>query len=98
MYGGAGNENTHTTVMTVNNCVFNDSNNGAKGKAAIETGNDYGATYPLTVNNTTVNGFIARTSEDGRPNLIPTNSTLWANKDGMDTAHLSVTINGTKVY
>ena len=98
LYGGAGNENTHTTVMTVNNCVFNDSNNGAKGKAAIETGNDYGATYTLTVNNTTVNGFIARTSEDGRPNLIPTNSTLWANKDGMDTAHLSVTINGTKVY
>ena len=86
LYGGADGKNP--TNLVVNNCTFNDRNNGAAGKAAIEIGNDYNATYTLTVNNATVNGFAAGKN---------TNSTLWANKNSMDAAHLTVTIDGVKV-
>ena len=86
LYGGADGKNP--TSLVVNNCTFNDRNNGAAGKAAIEIGNDYNATYSLTVTNATVNGFA---------NGKNTNSKLWANKNSMDAAHLSVTIDGTKV-
>ncbi len=76
------------TNLTVNNCTFNDRNNGAAGKAAIEVGNDYKATYNLVVNHATVKGFAAGKN---------TGSKLWANKNSMDAVHLSVTIDGTKV-
>ena len=76
------------TNLTVTKCIFNDRNNGAAGKAAIEIGNDYNATYNLTVSGCTVNGFAVGKN---------TGSTLWANKNSMDAAHLSVTIDGTKV-
>ena len=76
------------TNLVVNNCIFNDGKNGAAGKAAIEIGNDYSATYTLTVNNATVNGFA-----DGKN----TGSKLWANKNSMDAAHLTVIIDGNKV-
>ena len=87
LYGGAV-ASAPPTNLVVNNCIFNDSKNGAAGKAAIEIGNDYNATYTLTVNNATVNGFA-----DGKN----TGSKLWANKNSMDAAHLTVTINGAKV-
>ena len=45
------------TNLVVNNCIFKDRNNGAAGKAAIEIGNDYNATYTLTINDITVNGI-----------------------------------------
>ncbi len=86
LYGGASGSNP--TNLVVNNCTFNDRKNGAAGKAAIEIGNDYNATYTLTVNNATVNGFAAGQN---------TSSTLWANKNSMDVAHLTVTIDGTQV-
>ena len=76
------------TDLVVNNCTFNDRKSGAAGKAVIEVGNDYNATYTLTVNNTTVNGFAAGKN---------TGSHLWANKNSMDAAHLTVTIDGAKV-
>ncbi len=76
------------TNLVVNNCTFNDRKSGAAGKAAIEVGNDYNATYTLTVNHATVNGFAAGKN---------TGSHLWANKNSMDAAHLTVTIDGTKV-
>ena len=76
------------TNLVVDNCTFNDKIDGTAGKAAIEIGNDYNATYTLTINNMTVNGFA-----DGKN----TGSKLWANKNSMDAAHLTVTINGTKV-
>ena len=76
------------TDLVVNNCTFNDRNNGTAGKAAIEVGNDYNATYTLTVNHATVNGFAAGKN---------TGSHLWANKNSMDAAHLTVTIDGNKV-
>ena len=92
LYGGADYPGAPTTVLTVNNCIFNDSNNGATGKAAIEVGNDYGATYILTVNNVTVNGFAVNTEGED------TGSRIWANKKSMDAAHLTVTIDGVKVH
>ena len=76
------------TDLVVNNCTFNDRKSGAAGKAAIEVGNDYNATYTLTVNNATVNGFAADKN---------TGSPLWANKNSMDAAPLTVTIDGAKV-
>ena len=86
LYGGADGKNP--TNLVVNKCTFNDRNNSTAGKAAIEIGNDYNATYSLTVTNATVNGFA---------NGKNTGSKLWANKDSMDTEHLSVTIDGTQV-
>ena len=86
LYGRA--TESSPTNLAVNNCEFNDRNNGAAGKAAIEIGNDYNATYTLTVNRATVNGFA-----DGKN----TGSKLWANKNSMDAAHLSMTVDGTKV-
>ena len=82
LYGSA------NTNLVANNCTFNDRNNGTAGKAAIEIGDDYDATYTLTVNNATVTGFAPGEN---------TNSTLWANKNSMDAAHLTVTIDGNKV-
>ena len=76
------------TDLVVNNCTFNDRKSGAAGKAVIEVGNDYNATYTLTVNHATVNGFAAGKN---------TGSHLWANKNSMDAAHLTVTIDGNKV-
>lgn len=86
LYGGASGSNP--TNLVVKNCTFNDRNNGAAGKAAIEVGNDYNATYTLTVDKATVNGFA-----DGKN----TGSKLWANKNSMDAAHLTVTIDGNKI-
>lgn len=86
LYGKATADNP--TNLVVKNCIFNDRNNGAAGKAAIEIGNDYTATYSLTIANCTVNGFA-----EG----MNTGSKYWANKNSMDAAHLSVTIDTTKV-
>lgn len=92
-----------TAAVTVNNCIFNDDDtlkedNGTDDllKAAIETGFNGGNTetsnkYTIVVNNATVNGFAVNTTG------INTGSKLWANKNSMDAAHLSVTIDGTKV-
>ena len=81
-----------TTNLTVNNCVFNDRNNGAAGKAAIEIGDaNYGKhnNFTVVINGSTVaSGFAAGQN---------TGSTLWANKNSMDAAHLTVTINGTQI-
>ena len=92
LYGGAGSTETPTTNLTVTDCVFNDDNTLTADKAAIEIGNDYNAVYNLTVNNITVNGFAVN------PAGIPTGSTIWANKNSMDQAHLNVVINGVDVY
>ena len=76
------------TNLTVSNCTFNDRNNGSAGKAAIEIGNDYNATYSLTVTSATVNGFA-----DGKN----TGSKIWANKNSMDAEHLTVIIDNKYV-
>ena len=76
------------TNLVVKNCILNDRNNGSAGKAAIEIGNDYNATYSLTIANCVVNGFAKGKN---------TGSKLWANKNSMDAEHLSVTIDETNV-
>ena len=92
LYGGAGSTETPTTNLTVTDCVFNDDNTLTADKAAIEIGNDYDAVYNLTVNHITVNGFAEN------PAGTPTGSTVWANKNSMDRAHLNVVIDGVDVY
>ena len=86
LYGQA--TETKPTNLVVKDCTFNDRNNGTAGKAAIEIGNDYNATYKLTIDNATVNGFAQGNN---------TGSILWANKNSMDAAHLSVIIDGKRI-
>lgn len=76
------------TNLVVKNCIFNDRNNGSAGKAAIEIGNDYNATYSLTITKCVVNGFAEGKNTDSK---------YWANKNSMDADHLSVTIDSTKI-
>ena len=76
------------TNLIVTNCTLNDRKNGAAGKAAIEIGNDYNATYNLTISDCVINGFAEGEN---------TGSKTWANKNSMDAAHLSVTIDGVKI-
>ena len=81
-----------TTNLTVNNCIFNDRNNGTAGKAAIEIGEaNYGKhnNFTVVINGSTVASGFA----DGKN----TGSKLWANKNSMDAAHLTVTIDGSKI-
>lgn len=81
-----------TTNLTVTGCRFNDRNNGTAGKAAIEIGEaNYGKHNNFTVvisDSEVVTGFA-----DGKN----TGSKLWANKNDMGAAYLSVTIDGAKV-
>lgn len=81
-----------TTNLTVTGCRFNDRNNGTAGKAAIEIGEaNYGKHNNFTVvisDSEVVTGFA-----DGKN----TGSKLWANKNDMGVAYLSVTIDGAKV-
>ena len=83
---------TANTKLTVNNCTFNDKGGLTDLKAAIEIGNDYGASYELIVNNATVNGF--EINDKG----INTGTTLWANKNSMGTDKLNVVVDGVDVY
>ena len=91
LYGGAGSTEAPTTNLIVTNCTFYDDDTLTTEKAAIETGDDYSAVYNLTVNNITVNGFAVN------PEGTSTGSKIWANKNNMDAAHLTVTIDGTKI-
>lgn len=80
------------TNLTVNDCTFNDKGGLADMKAAIEIGNDYGTSYNVVVNNTTVNGY--EINDKG----IDTGSTLWGNKNSMGTDKLNVVVDGVDVY
>lgn len=83
---------TENTKLTVNDCVFNDKGGLTDLKAAIEIGNDYGKSYELIVNDTTVNGY--EINDKG----IDTGTTLWANKNSMGTDKLNVVVDGVDVY
>ena len=88
LYGRATEENP--TNLTVSGTTFNDRTNGAAGKAAIEIGNDYNATYTLNVTNSTVASGFA----EGKN----TNSKLWANKNSMEAENLTVEKDGELLY
>ena len=84
-----------TTSLTVNDCKFYDRTDGTAGKAAIEIGDaHYGKhnNFTVVINNSTVEQGFAINSEG-----TSTNSKLWANKNSMDAAHLTVTIDGSKI-
>ncbi len=83
---------TANTKLTVNGCTFNDNGGLTDLKAAIEIGNDYGKSYELIVNDTTVNGY--EINDKG----INTGSTLWANKNSMGQDKLNVVVDGVDVY
>lgn len=82
VYGGG------TSEVTFTNCIFNDFG-GQNGKAAIETGNDYDATYTININNCKVNGFDVN-SVSG--------SNVWGNKNSMAADKLNVFIDNVEVY
>lgn len=82
VYGGG------TSEVTFTNCIFNDFG-GQNGKAAIETGNDYDATYTININNCEVNGFDVN-SVSG--------SNVWGNKNSMAADKLNVIIDNVDVY
>ena len=86
LYGGV------NTKLTVNDCTFNDKGGLTDKKAAIEIGNDYGTSYELIVNNTTVNGY--EINDKG----INTNTTLWGNKNSMGKDKLNVVVDGVDLY
>ena len=86
LYGGA------NTNLTLNDCTFNDNGGLSDKKAAVEIGNDYGASYTLTVNNTIVNGY--EINDKG----IYTGTTLWGNKNSMGQDKLNVVVDGVDVY
>lgn len=77
-----------TSEVTFTNCIFNDFG-GQNGKAAIETGNDYDATYTININNCKVNGFDVN-SVSG--------SNVWGNKNSMAADKLNVIIDNVDVY
>lgn len=77
-----------TSEVTFTNCSFNDFG-GQNGKAAIETGNDYDATYTININNCKVNGFDVN-SVSG--------SNVWGNKNSMAADKLNVIIDNVDVY
>ena len=83
---------TVNTKLTLNDCTFNDNGGLTDLKAAVEIGNDYGKSYELIVNNTTVNGY--EINDKG----INTGTTLWANKNSMGTDKLNVVVDGVDVY
>ena len=83
---------TANTNLTLSNCTFNDKGGLTDKKAAVEIGNDYGKTYNLIVNNTTVNGY--EINDKG----INTGTTLWGNKNSMGTDKLNVVVDGVDVY
>ena len=87
LYGQATKEKP--TNLVVKKTEFNDRKNGAAGKAAIEIGNDYKATYTLNAEDCTVNGFA-----EG----LNTGSTLWGNKNSMDVEHLEVVKDQKLIY
>ena len=80
------------TVLTVDDCIFNDTGVLPDLKAAIEIGSDYGASYNVLVNNTVVNGY--EINDKG----INTGSTLWGNKNSMSRDQLNVVVDDVDVY
>ena len=83
---------TANTKLTIDGCTFNDNGGLTDLKAAIEIGNDYGKSYELIVNNTTVNGY--EINDKG----INTGTTLWGNKNSMGKDKLNVVVDGVDVY
>ena len=84
-----------TVNLTVENCIFYDTERLDFQKAAIEIGDspyDDKPTYHVTVSNTQVNGYAI--NNEG----ISTGTELWGNKNSMPHERLNVTVDGEVVY
>ena len=77
----------------VNDCIFNDSTNGAGfTKSALETGVDgVGPKYNIYINNTTFNGFAENDKCVGYKNVV-------GNKNFLTNEHLNIIVDGVDVY
>lgn len=89
VYGGNSESCKHVDV-TVNDCVFESDGSVATDKAAIETGNDYGTSYNIVINDITVDSDFGPGKNTG--------SKTWANKTEMSSDVLNVVINGYDEY
>lgn len=79
------------TKLTVTGCTFNDSNDGAEGKAAIEVANDYNKAKTLIATDNTVKGFAINAKGTN------TGTKLYGDKNSMtDAGLLIVQISGTQ--
>lgn len=77
------------STVTFTTCDFNDFG-GQDGKAAIETGDDWGTVkYTININSCEVNGFDV--------NAI-SGSNVWGNKNSMSAENLNVFIDNVEVY
>ena len=96
LYGGS--DGSKEKTLIVKDCVFNSDASNASDKAAIETGNDYGATYNLYISNTTVsdNFRVTTAKQDQGGDSLGTN--VWGNKDRMPREKLNVYVDGVDVY
>ena len=96
LYGGSdGNKNKK---LIVDGCKFYSDKSCANDKAAIETGNDYDATYEIVVTNTFVSEDFSITTAKQDQGGDSLGTILWGNKDRMPKEKLNVVVDGVDVY
>ena len=96
LYGGS--DGSKEKTLIVKDCVFNSDASNASDKAAIETGNDYGATYNLYISNTTVSDNFSVTTAKQDQGGDSLGTKVWGNKDRMPREKLNVYVDGVDVY
>jgi hypothetical protein len=96
LYGGSAGSKEKTLI--VENCVFNSDATNATDKAAIETGNDYDATYNLYITNATVSDNFSVTTPKQDQGGDSLGTKVWGNKDRMPREKLNVYVDGVDVY
>ena len=96
LYGGS--DGSKEKTLIVENCVFNSDATNATDKAAIETGNDYDATYNLYITNATVSDNFSVTTPKQYQGGDSLGTKVWGNKDRMPREKLNVYVDGVDVY
>lgn len=96
VYGGS--DGSKEKTLIVENCVFNSDATNATDKAAIETGNDYDATYNLYITNATVSDNFSVTTPKQDQGGDSLGTKVWGNKDRMPREKLNVYVDGVNVY
>ena len=96
LYGGS--DGSKEKTLIVENCVFNSDATNATDKAAIETGNDYDATYNLYITNATVSDNFSVTTPKQDQGGDSLGTKVWGNKDRMPREKLNVVVDGVDVY
>jgi hypothetical protein len=96
VYGGS--DGSKEKTLYVENCVFNSDATNATDKAAIETGNDYDATYNLYITNATVSDNFSVTTPKQDQGGDSLGTKVWGNKDRMPREKLNVYVDRVDVY